>query len=228
MRWQPAGIIFDLYGTLLDVRSVEKACAGLVGDPAAFVGLWRRKQLEYTFVRALMGRYADFWSVTGDALDFAAETFGLRLSAADRQRLREAWVRLEPFPDVRPGLEGLSRWPLGVLSNGSPAMVEAALDHSGLRPHFSHVLSVDAARTYKPSPQVYALGPGAFGAPPDRLLFVSANGFDAAGAKAYGYRVCYLNRGGTPPERLGLDPDFEVRTLQELVTGVLPAQSSAS
>ena len=148
---------FDLYGTLLDVRSVEAACAGVAADPVAFTALWRAKQLEYAFLRTLLGRYADFWQVTEDALAHAAARHGLALEPRRRHALTEAWLGLAPFPEVPAALERLAArgLPLAVLSNGSPRMLEAALGHAGLRRAFAHVLSVDAVRAYKPVREVY-------------------------------------------------------------------------
>lgn len=209
-------LVFDAYGTLLDIDSLVPACAQVTRDPAACVALWRGKQLEYTFLRALMGRYADFWQVTGEALDYALARLGLTADAATRERLRAAWLELAPYPDAAPTLRRLAGRPLAVLSNGSPHMLEAALAHAGLRAHLTHVLSVDAVRTYKPDPRVYELAPRTLGLPPHRLLFVSGNAWDAAGAASYGLRVAWLNRGGAPFEVLGQQPDWEIATLEAL------------
>jgi 2-haloacid dehalogenase len=126
--------------------------------------LWRQKQLEYSWQRALMNRYADFWQVTGEALDYAAAHLGVALDAATRERLREAWLDLMPFPEVMAALQRLSGRPLAVLSNGSPAMLAAVFERSGLGPLLSHVLSVDEVRTYKPRPLVYEIAPRHLGA----------------------------------------------------------------
>jgi len=212
-------VVFDLYGTLLDVRSVEAACAEVVADPAAFVALWRAKQLEYTFLRTLLDRYADFWQVTRDALEHAAARFDLRLESAASARLMDAWLRLAPYPEVPGALAALGAGgrPLAVLSNGSPAMLEAALQSSGLRACFQHVLSVDGARRYKPAAAVYQLACDALGLPPPRILFVSSNGFDVAGGSHFGFAVAWLNRAGAPPDRLGQTPLIEVPGLDALV-----------
>ena len=210
------GYIFDAYGTLFDVHSVMEAGRAITDDPAALSMTWRQKQLEYTWLRSLMGRYEDFWSVTESALRHAVRRLGLEATEAQLARLMDAYLTLAAFPEVAGALERLAGRPLAILSNGSPRMLEAAVRASGLGGAFQHVLSVDAVRTYKPSPQVYALGPKALGIPADELLFVSSNAWDVAGAKAFGYRVAWCNRAGAPPEELGFAPDHVVRRLDEL------------
>jgi 2-haloacid dehalogenase len=217
-------LAFDLYGTLLDVRSVEAACGEVVPDAAAFAALWRAKQLEYTYLRALMGRYVDFGQVTRDALAHTVDRFSalqgfrIRLDEAARAELLNAWLRLVPFPEVLAALETIGRrgLPLAVLSNGAPAMLEAALTHAGLRQRFAHVLSVDSVRTFKPAPAVYQLACDAFGLSAAEIGFVSSNGWDAAGGAAFGFQAYWINRTAQPPERLGAPLRLEVRGLDEL------------
>jgi 2-haloacid dehalogenase len=211
-----AAVAFDLYGTLLDPASVRGACAEVSFEPDAMAALWRQKQIEYSWLRALMGRYEDFAAVTEAALDHVAERMDLALDAPARARLLDAWLDLAPFPEVAGALDALAPRPLAVLSNGAPAMLEAALAAAGLRERFAHVLSVDAVRTYKPAPAVYALAEEAFALPRERLLFVSANPWDAAGAAAFGLPTARLNRAGVPGERLGAEPALVVRDLAEL------------
>ena len=186
----PRGFVFDAYGTLFDVHSVIEAGRAITQDPQALSLTWRQKQLEYTWLRALMRRYEDFWQVTEAALRFAVRRLGIAASEAQLKRLMEAYLSLAAFPEVKTSLERLKGSPLAILSNGSPKMLEAAVRESGLAPYLQHVLSVDAVKTYKPSPSVYALGPKAMGVPAGDLLFVSSNAWDVAGAKAAGYRVC--------------------------------------
>lgn len=212
----PKAFIFDAYGTLFDVHSVVEAGRALTRDPQALSLLWRQKQLEYTWLRTLMGRYEDFWAVTEAALRFALGRLGIVAGDEAAARLMEAYLSLATFPDVAGALAGLAGTPLGILSNGSPRMLDAAVRSSGLAGTFRHVLSVDAVRAYKPSPTVYELGPRAFGAPAGDILFVSSNAWDVAGAKAFGYRTCWCNRLAAPMDRLGVSPDFEVRTLDEI------------
>lgn len=209
-------VVFDVYGTLLDVQSVEDACRAVTAAPAALVTLWRQKQLEYTWLRAVMGRYEDFWTVSGEALDYAAARIGLVLDPATRDRLLRSWLGVRPFPDVLPALDRLGTWSLAVLSNGTPAMLEAALTAAGVRHRLSVVLSVDAVRTYKPSPAVYRMAEEHLRLPREAILFVSANGWDVAGAKAVGLPTAWVNRLGAPGERLGVLPDLVVGNLEEL------------
>jgi 2-haloacid dehalogenase len=212
----PKAFIFDAYGTLFDVHSVVEAGRALTRDPQALSLLWRQKQLEYTWLRTLMGRYEDFWAVTEAALRFALGRLGIVAGDEAVARLMAAYLSLATFPDVAGALAGLAGTPLGILSNGSPRMLDAAVRSSGLTGAFRHVLSVDAVRAYKPSPTVYELGPWAFGVPAGDILFVSSNAWDVAGAKAFGYRTCWCNRLAAPMDRLGVSPDFEVRTLDEI------------
>ena len=212
----PRAVLFDAYGTLFDVHSVIEAGRAITADPLALSLLWRGKQLEYTWLRSLMGRYEDFWQVTEAALRFAVRRLDLAATDADLGRLMDAYLSLAPFPDVAGALDRLAGTPLGILSNGSPRMLAAAVASSGLGSRFQHVLSVDAVRTYKPSPAVYALGTQALGLPAADVLFVSSNGWDVAGARAFGYRTCWCNRSGAPVEELGAAPDSVVDRLDQL------------
>lgn len=214
-------LVFDAYGTLLDVASVEDACRSATDAASALATLWRQKQLEYSWLRTLMGRYTDFWSVTADALDYALEALGLSVNPDTRERLLESWRQVRPFPDVAPALDRLRAWRLAVLSNGTPAMLDAALRRAGLRDRFAAVLSVDLIGTYKPAPQVYRIPEEALGIPRHEVLFVSSNGWDAAGARASGVLVAWVNRRGAPPERLGAPVDLMVRDLGELADVLL-------
>jgi 2-haloacid dehalogenase len=210
------GYLFDAYGTLFDVHSVVEAGRAVTDDPTTLSMTWRQKQLEYTWLRSLMGRYEDFWQVTEAALRYAVRRLGLPVSDAQLARLMEAYLSLAAFPEVRAGLDRLRGAPLAILSNGSPRMLEAAVTASGLTGRFAHVLSVDAVRTYKPSPKVYEMGTRAMNAPAGDLLFVSSNAWDVAGAKAFGYQTCWCNRTNSPMEELGLGPDYAVSRLDEL------------
>jgi 2-haloacid dehalogenase len=213
----PSVFIFDAYGTLFDVASVTAACASVVPRPEDLVRLWRAKQLEYSFVRSLMGpaAYVDFWTITGDALDYATEALGFQISSSDRDQMLDGWLQVKPYAEVGSALDALRQQGRRcvILSNGTPAMLEAALSRSGLGSHFEKVLSVDAVRVFKPDPRVYALAVDALRTPVGELLFVSSNGWDAAGARGYGLAVAWVNRGGVPIERLGFPPD---RTLADL------------
>jgi 2-haloacid dehalogenase len=210
------GYVFDAYGTLFDVHSVVEAGRAITSDPLTLSLTWRQKQLEYTWLRSLMGRYEDFWTVTADALRHAVRRLGLAATDAQLARLLDAYLTLACFPEVKDALTRLGSRPRAVLSNGSPRMLQAAVASSGLAPLLAHVISVDAVKTYKPSPAVYALGPQIMGIPAAELLFVSSNAWDVAGAKAFGYRVAWCNRAGAPAEELGVVPDHEVTRLDQL------------
>jgi len=210
------GYVFDAYGTLFDVNSVVEAGRAITSDPVALSTMWRQKQLEYTWLRALMGTYADFWVVTEAALRYTIRRLGLTTSEAQVRRLMEAYLSLACFPEVKAALRQLAGRPRAVLSNGTPSMLAAAVSASGLTPLLEHVISVDRVKTYKPSPLVYALGPETLGVSAGELLFVSSNGWDVAGAKAFGYQVAWCNRTGAPEEELGVRPDLVIDSLEKI------------
>jgi 2-haloacid dehalogenase len=210
------GYVFDAYGTLFDVHSVVEAGRAITSDPVALSTMWRQKQLEYTWLRALMGTYADFWVVTETALRYTIRRLGLTTSEAQVRRLMESYLSLACFPEVKAALGRLAGRPRAVLSNGAPSMLAAAVTGSGLTALLEHVISVDRVKTYKPSPLVYALGPEMLGVPAGELLFVSSNGWDAAGAKAFGYQVAWCNRTGVPEEELGVRPDLVIDSLDTI------------
>jgi 2-haloacid dehalogenase len=214
----PSGYVFDAYGTLFDVHSIVEAGRALTTDPAALSALWRQKQLEYTWLRSLMGRYEDFWAVTGAALRYAVKRLDIQASDAQLDALLDAYNRLACFPEVPEALARLAGRPRAILSNGTPAMLRAAVESSGLGGALDHVISVDRVRVYKPAPAVYALGSQTLGVPAGELLFVSSNGWDVAGAKAFGYRVAWCNRLRAPEEELGVRADLIVTNLLELPT----------
>ena len=210
------GYVFDAYGTLFDVHSVVEAARAITSDPMALSATWRQKQLEYTWLRALMGRYEDFWTITEAALRYAVRRLGIVAGDAEIARLMAAYLSLACFPEVVPALERLVGRPRAILSNGSPRMLEAAVASAGLGKLLSRLLSVDAVKTYKPAPAAYALGPEALGLPAADILFVSSNSWDVAGAKAFGYQVAWCNRLGAPPEELSLSADYAVTSLDQL------------
>ena len=214
---QPRAYLFDAYGTLLDVHSVVVgAGAGIEGDLQALSNLWRRKQLEYTWLRSLMERYVGFWKVTEYALHAAAEQLRISINADQFDRLMQAYLVLSAFPDAKPSLEVLSVRPLAILSNGSPLMLESAVRHNGLDRYFAEIISADRVGTYKPSPRVYALGTEILKLPANEILFVSSNAWDAAGAKSFGYQVCWCNRSSGHWEMLGPPADVIVPSLDRL------------
>ncbi len=212
--------VFDAYGTLFDFASAAAGCADVLGDQAAtLTALWRDKQLKYSWLRAVQGRHADFWQVTGDALDFALEA--VRLPAAGlRERLMNLYLTLAAFPEVPEVLRSLKAAGLGtaILSNGSPPMLRAAVENAGLGNLLDLVLSVEEVGVYKPHPKVYQLAVDRLALMPDAILFLSSNGWDAYAASAFGLRVVWCNRYGQARERLPGAPDREIRSLAELPT----------
>jgi 2-haloacid dehalogenase len=209
--------LFDAYGTLFDVHSVVlRAGAGISGDLDALSQLWRQKQLEFTWLLALMDRYRDFWDITEAALRTALAQLHIEAGEPQVRQLLEAYLAPAVFPDAIVALDALCDSPLAILSNGSPHMLEAAIRTNGLESYFSHVISVDQLKTYKPSPKVYQLGPDTLHLPVEEILFVSSNAWDAAGAKAFGYGVCWCNRSGRPMDQLGFTPDVVVSRLDQI------------
>ena len=213
----PRAFVFDAYGTLFDVHSVMEAARAVTPDPQALSQLWRQKQLEYTWLRSLMGRYQDFWLVTGQALRFALRRLVITAAESQIDALMSAYLTLSPFPEVPNALRALRGRPLAILSNGSPRMLESAVRSSGLGAAFDHVLSVDAVGVYKPSPLVYDLAVRAFGLPASEILFVSSNAWDVAGAGAYGFMTCWCNRTNMPADELDVTPDYEVDRLDAIL-----------
>jgi 2-haloacid dehalogenase len=216
-----SALVFDAYGTLFDVHSVgQLAESHFPGKGAALSAAWRAKQLEYTWLRSLMTRYEDFSRVTNASLGWALESLGIDpdMNDAACRALIGEYRKLAMFPEVPAALEALSkRLPLAILSNGHPDMLEAVVEHNGVRERFrGGILSVHEARVFKPAPDVYALAEEALGVPRSLLGFVSSNGWDAAGAKTFGFRTFWVNRAGGPVERLGVRPDAVVKTLAEI------------
>ncbi len=211
-------LVFDAYGTLFDVHSVISACdQSFPGHGAALSQAWRAKQLEYTWLRSLMGRYKDFWQVTESALVFGCKSLGLSCLPDTRANLMETYLRLNPFPEVQQALRALSGYLLAILSNGSPRMLKAAVESAGLKGIFRRTLSVDEAKIYKPSPRVYRLAPQKLRVSTDAIVFISANFWDIAGAKAFGFHTYWVNRSKAPAEELGLVPDETLSSLTDLV-----------
>jgi 2-haloacid dehalogenase len=210
--------VFDAYGTLFDFASAAARCPDIPEDRhAALTTLWRDKQLQYSWLRTLENRYADFWQVTGDALDFALESLDLETPLL-RERLMDLYLGLEPFAEVPAVLTALREagFRTAILSNGSPMMLEALVKRSNLETMFDAVLSVDAVRAFKTHPSVYQYALRALGLAANAIAFQSSNAWDAHGASDFGMRVVWCNRYGQRRERLPGNPDFEIKTLAEL------------
>jgi len=210
--------VFDAYGTLFDVASAARACVDALGDRAgALTALWREKQLQYTWLLAAQGRHVDFHQVTSGALDFALETLGAP-NAGLRERLLQSYMTLDVFPEAPSVLRRLKAagLRLAILSNGTPAMLDAAVVGAGLGGLFDSVLSVEEVGVYKPHPKVYQLALDRLAAPASAIAFQSSNAWDAHAASAFGMRVVWCNRNGQRRERLPGAPDREVKSLSEL------------
>jgi 2-haloacid dehalogenase len=211
-------LVFDAYGTLYDVHSVVRRCETCFpGKGTALSQLWRARQLEYTWQRSLMQRYAPFSQVTREALAYSCAALGLELGEHEHA-LMDEYLHLAPFPEVR---AALSRLPgkKAILSNGSPDLLEPLVRNSRL--HFDAVLSVDELKVYKPAPQVYALAVQRLRVPKEKIGFISSNCWDALGAKSYGFTVHWINRSGAPVDALGFKPDAQHESLSGLVDEVL-------
>jgi 2-haloacid dehalogenase len=212
---------------LFDFASAARGCSDVLGDAIEkLTALWRDKQLQYTWLRAVQGRHADFWQVTGDALDFALETLAIE-KVGLRDRLMNLYLTLEPFPEVPEVLRRLKTAGLrtAILSNGSPMMLDAAVRGSGLGTLVDAVLSVESVGVYKPHPKVYQLAIDRLGIPPAAIAFQSSNAWDAYAASAFGMQVVWCNRYGQRPERLPGKPDRMVRSLAELPALVAASQT---
>lgn len=234
-------VVFDAYGTLYDVQSVADITQETFpGYGEIITQVWRIKQLEYTWLRSLMGRYADFAAVTRDALAYTLNCLGLEYDDASFARIMDKYVHLDLYPDALLALEAMAEKKLAILSNGSPDMLNALVRNSGLRPILDAVISVDANRIFKPAPQAYALIETTLKIPPRDVLFVSSNPWDVCGAKAFGLNVAWIERvtpeamalaclesDALPPltmfkairtqmDELGFQPDYRIRALSEL------------
>ncbi|MBI1775501.1 MAG: haloacid dehalogenase type II [Proteobacteria bacterium] len=211
-------VVFDAYGTLIDISEITNQCRDALGDKAeALSRLWREKQLQYTWLRSLMGAYVDFWHVTSEALEYAMAALGIA-NPPLRALLMQLYLSPKIYADVLPTLQQLRAKGLrtAILSNGSPTMLAAAVNSNVLRPSLDAVLSVDAVKTYKPHPSVYQLAVDRMAVPATRILFVSANGWDAVGAGHFGFHVAWINRSGLPQEALPHRSEAEIKSLAEL------------
>ncbi|HED14783.1 MAG TPA: haloacid dehalogenase type II [Gammaproteobacteria bacterium] len=214
----PKACVFDAYGTLFDVHSAVAAHRSLLGDKAdAVSNCWRLKQLQYTWLRSLMGQYVDFWQVTRDGLDFALEQE--QIEGDDiAETLMSAYLSLACFAEVPATLRALNAdgQPCAILSNGSPTMLAAAVKNSDIHDQLQAVLSVDGIGIYKPDPRVYRLACTALNLAAQEILFMSSNAWDVCGAAHFGFQVVHINRFGQPAERLPGNPVAQLTTLEGL------------
>ena len=215
--------VFDAYGTLFDFNSAVAKHRDAVGPQAdRLAEMWRAKQISYTWLRSLMGTYAPFWQVTGEALDHCLEACGVTTPAI-RDRLMDAYLHLDPFPEVRAVLEALRAGGMrtAILSNGDPQMLGAVVRNTGLAPLFDALYSVDAVKVFKTDPRVYRLPIDGLNVAPGQICFLSSNGWDAHAAAHVGFQVCWINRAGAPRERLPGQLARELRSLEPLPSLVL-------
>jgi 2-haloacid dehalogenase len=215
--------VFDAYGTLFDVNSAARSAQDSLGENwQALAELWRAKQLQYTWLRGLAGRHADFWRVTGDALDYSLATRKIE-DPELRARLMKLYLAANAFPEVADTLKRLKAAGMktAILSNGTPSMLAHAAANAGIAELFDSILSVEEVGVYKPHLSVYRLACDRLNVSADRVCFLSSNGWDAYSAKAFGFRVLWCNRYGQEPERIPETPDAQISTLAELPDIVL-------
>ncbi|HJV68881.1 haloacid dehalogenase type II [Ideonella sp.] len=216
----PRAVLFDAYGTLFDVYSVALAAEQLFpGAGERLAQAWRDKQIEYTRLVSMSGRYQPFWDLTRAALQFSAARLGLALAPEGEQRLMNEYRHLSAFPENHAVLAELKSRGVraGILSNGDPEMLAVAVRSAGLSDLIDPVLSVHETRRFKTDPAAYAIGPAALSLPVREILFVSSNGWDAIGATWFGYTTLWVNRGGLPLERLGTEPTRTGRSLRDVL-----------
>ena len=221
MPFTPRAFVFDAYGTLFDVHSAVTLAEEFAPRQGAVLSqLWRTKQLEYTWLTSLMRapgvERADFATLTALALDYAVAQLMIPLGPDAKQRLLDAYTQLSPFPEAPDALALLAPLPRVILSNGTLGMLRPLVDDSPLAAHIDAILSVDAAGIFKPAPAVYQLAVDHLHLPRDEIGFVSSNGWDAAGAKAFGFTTFWINRHGLPVERHAPEPDYVVGSLANI------------
>lgn len=211
-------IVFDAYGTLLNINSLDQRLTHYYGDMAeALSTIWRRKQLEYTWLRSLMDRYKPFSEVTMEALAFACTQLDLSLTDEIQKDLEKRYFSLDVYPEVPTVLEALSeRYSLAILSNANYEMLEKAALHNKINHLVDHIFSADTIKTYKPSPQVYQLAEAGLPWPKAQIAFISSNTWDVSGAKSFGFQVVSLNRSNSNQENLGYPPDQLINNLEAL------------
>jgi 2-haloacid dehalogenase len=218
-------VIFDPNSVVAEVEKVAP------GKGLQFTKAWRAKQFEYGFLRSIAGHHADFFAVTGDALDYTAAAMGLELDGADRTQLLNVYLSLSPWPDARSALERLTSAGVRIItiSNFSPLMLRANAERAGISQRFTELLSTAVNGTYKPDPKAYALGMQRLGLAKEEIVFAAFGGWDAYGAKSFGYPTYWVNRFGLPAERLGIAPDAtsnDMTGLVDFILGDAPHSSS--
>jgi len=214
-------VVFDAYGTLIDIQAIDQALAQAFGPKGGEIGiLWRQKQLEYSWLRTLMWRYASFEKITWDALRYASEHTGASWDDELGKNLLQKYNQLEVFPEVPEILGSLKeQHRLAVLSNATEEMLQAVFQKNGIQRDLDFVLSADAIQQFKPAPPVYELAVRTMGVSKEEITFVSSNPWDATGAKSFGFHVIWVNRKNLPLEQMGQRPDSIISDLSELKNG---------
>lgn len=215
--------VFDAYGTLFDFNAAVTRLRDDVGPQADRLSeMWRQKQISYTWLRSLSGAYAPFWQVTGEALDYCLESCGITTPGI-RDKLMNAYLHLDPFPEVRATLEALraAGMKTAILSNGDPQMLGTVVRNAGFTSLFDALYSVDAVKTFKTDARTYQLAVDGLGVAPGAICFLSSNGWDAQGAAHFGFQVCWINRADAPRERLPGTLARELTSLAPLPSLVL-------
>jgi len=210
-------LVFDAYGTLFDMTSVNGRCREASPDLGdGLSALWRAKQLEYTWLLSLMGEYQDFWQITSTALRYSCDALDLTLDSQTIDKLMDAYHHLGIFPEVVSVLDLLSNYECSILSNGVKGMLNCAVKNAGIRNYFSNIISVDDVGTYKPDPRVYRYALDVLKAGKGSVGFISGNPFDVNGATAFGFWTCWINRSQAPWEGLGHTPNATISSLDSL------------
>lgn len=211
-------IVFDVYGTLYDINSLEEKCEELFPKHGALLcKQWRKRQLEYTWIRTLMKQYENFWIITKDALCDACDEQKLEYSYNDIKNLLNEYLTLKPYSEVLDTLKQINSQKKVILSNGTNDMLNSLLNNTLLKQYFDDIVSADERQSYKPTKEVYELVLEKTGFNRNEVLFISSNCWDVSGAKTFGYKVCWINRFDKKMERLGKIPDYVINNLNGLL-----------
>ena len=211
-------IIFDAYGTLFDVNSAAEKCKSKIGDKwESFANYWRKTQLEYTWLRSLMGRHKDFWQITEDSLDKSMQAFNI--NKAMKNELLDLYKILSPYPEVKETLEKLKekRYKLAILSNGTPALLNELVKSNGLQNLFDDIFSIEEVKIYKPSSKVYDMPIKKYSIKNEEVAFLSANTWDVSGGGNYGFTSIWVNRNKNIFDNLDYKPKNEISGLNQLI-----------
>ena len=211
-------IIFDAYGTLFDVNSAAEKCKSKIGDKwESFANYWRKTQLEYTWLRSLMGRHKDFWQITADSLDKSMQAFNI--DKAMKNELLDLYKILSPYPEVKETLEKLKekRYKLAILSNGTPALLNELVKSNGLQNLFDDIFSIEEVKIYKPSSKVYDMPVKKYSIKNEEVAFLSANTWDVSGGGNYGFTSIWVNRNKNIFDNLDYKPKNEISGLNQLI-----------